>query len=403
MNTPLFIARRYLFSKKSVNAINIISGISMLGVFVGSAALIIILSIFNGFELLIVNMYSAFTPELRIEPARGKSFVLDASQETRLRSDPRVLYYTDVLQEKVLLRYGSNQYIATLKGHSEMGNFRLADSLIQFGQYKLSNAYSDLAVVGAAVHAYLGIDINEKNRLVSVYSPRKNAGASINPSEEFNVRGITPTGVLKAQPQFDNLIIVPLTFARDVLGEPEKISAVELYLKEGVDEAAFQQELQQLLGASHRVSNIAQQNPTLYKILNSEKWAIFFILTFILVIAIFNIIGSLTMLVIDKKKDIAVLRSLGASDSFIKNIFFSEGMFISLLGCVLGLAVGLAFCLLQQRFGLISMEGTELVNSFPVSIKGTDFLLVFFTVSLISAVVSFVSSRLSVKGQEQLS
>lgn len=403
MNTPLFIARRYLFSKKSVNAINIISGISMLGVFVGSAALIIILSIFNGFELLIVNMYSAFTPELRIEPTRGKSFILNDSLEAELRSDPRVLHYSDVLQEKVLLRYGSNQYIATLKGQSEMNDFSLADSVIQFGQYRLTDGFFNYAVVGAAVHAYLGIDITEKNRLVSVYSPRKNAVTSMNPSEEFNVRGILPTGVLKVQPQFDNLIIVPLNFARDVLGEEERISAIEIHLNKDVDETAFQQELQERLSTDFRVNNIAQQNPTLYKILNSEKWAIFFILTFILVIAIFNIIGSLTMLVIDKKKDIAVLKSLGASDSFIKNIFFSEGMFISLLGCVLGLAVGLIFCLLQEKYGLIAMEGTDLVNFFPVAIKGFDFLLVFCTVSLISAVASFVSSRLSVKGEEQLS
>lgn len=403
MNTPLFIARRYLFSKKSVNAINIISGISMLGVFVGSAALIIILSIFNGFELLIVNMYSAFTPELRIEPTRGKSFILNDSLEAELRSDPRVLHYSDVLQEKVLLRYGSNQYIATLKGQSEMNDFSLADSVIQFGQYRLTDGFFNYAVVGAAVHAYLGIDITEKNRLVSVYSPRKNAVTSMNPSEEFNVRGILPAGVLKAQPQFDNLIIVPLDFARDVLGEEERISAIEIHLNKDVDETAFQQELQERLSTDFRVNNIAQQNPTLYKILNSEKWAIFFILTFILVIAIFNIIGSLTMLVIDKKKDIAVLKSLGASDSFIKNIFFSEGMFISLLGCVLGLAVGLIFCLLQEKYGLIAMEGTDLVNFFPVAIKGSDFLLVFCTVSLISAVASFVSSRLSVKGEEQLS
>lgn len=403
MNTPLFIARRYLFSKKSVNAINIISGISMLGVFVGSAALIIILSIFNGFELLIVNMYSAFTPELRIEPTRGKSFILNDSLEAELRSDPRVLHYSDVLQEKVLLRYGGNQYIATLKGQSEMNDFSLADSVIQFGQYRLTDGFFNYAVVGAAVHAYLGIDITEKNRLVSVYSPRKNAVTSMNPSEEFNVRGILPAGVLKAQPQFDNLIIVPLNFARDVLGEEERISAIEIHLNKDVDETAFQQELQERLSTDFRVNNIAQQNPTLYKILNSEKWAIFFILTFILVIAIFNIIGSLTMLVIDKKKDIAVLKSLGASDSFIKNIFFSEGMFISLLGCVLGLAVGLIFCLLQEKYGLIAMEGTDLVNFFPVAIKGSDFLLVFCTVSLISAVASFVSSRLSVKGEEQLS
>lgn len=405
MNTPLFIAKRYLFSKKSVNAINIISGISTLGVLVGSAALIIILSVFNGFEMLILNMYSAFTPEMRIEPAQGKSFVPDSLLDRTLKSDPRVLHYTEILQEKVLLRYGQNQYIAVLKGEAPNSmQSAISDSLINEGEYKLRDKNTDYAVVGAGVQAYLGVSLERDDLLLSVYSPRKDAVSSINPAEEFNVRTIMPVGVVVAQPQFDDVVIVPISFAREVLGEHEKISAIEIDLKPGVDQSAFKKELIRLVGNDFLVKDRAQQNPTLYKVLNSEKWAIFFILTFVLIIAIFNIIGSLTMLVIDKKKDIAVLKSLGAGYSFIKNIFFAEGMFISLFGCIIGMSLGLAFCVLQKRFGLIKMEGAELVTSvFPVEIKVLDFALVFLTVTLISLIASFVSSRLSVKGEEQLS
>jgi len=405
MNTPLFIAKRYLFSKKSVNAINIISGISTLGVLVGSAALIIILSVFNGFELLILNMYSSFTPELRVEPAIGKSFMLDSLLEQRLESDSRVLNYTEVLQEKVLLKYGQNQYIATLKGEVPKEiQTQLMDSLINQGEYKLQDDSLNYAVVGAALQAYLGINLDFEKGFISVYSPKKGVINSINPAEEFSVRGIKPSGVMVAQPQLDEIIITPLSFAREVIGELEKISAIEINLKSNVNLAGFKNELTDLLGSNFIVKNRAQQNPTLYKVLNSEKWAIFFILTFVLIIAIFNIIGSLTMLVIDKKKDIAILQSLGANYSFIKNIFFTEGMFISLLGCIIGMILGFLFCVLQQKFGLIKMEGAELVtNVFPVAIKAMDFILVFLTVLFISAIASFVSSRLSVKGEEQLS
>src|SRR5690606_8318256 len=368
MNTPLFIARRYLFSKKSVNAINIISGISTLGVLVGSAALIIILSVFNGFELLILNMYGSFTPEIRIEPSLGKSFVLDANLEKRLKDDPRILYYNEVLQERVLLRYGRNQHIATLKGQLPTAMpADVTDSLINEGRFLLQKKSTDYAVLGAALQAYLGVNLAFDNALISVYSPKKGNFNSINPAEEFNVRSIRPSGVMVAQPQLDHVIIVPLSFAREVLDEYDKISAIELNLSAGVNEKRFEDEMSSLLGNDFIVKNRAQQNPTLYKVLNSEKWAIFFILTFVLIIAIFNIIGSLTMLVIDKKKDIAVLKSLGADDSFIKNIFFAEGMFISLLGCVIGMILGYVFCLVQQTFGLIKMEGVELVtNVFPV-------------------------------------
>jgi len=405
MNTPLFIAKRYLFSKKSVNAINIISGISTLGVLVGSAALVIILSVFNGFELLILDMYSSFTPEMRVEPAKGKSFILDPQLENKLKKDPRVLNYTEVLQEKVLLKYGENQYIATLKGEVPKDvQTLLIDSLLSEGEYKLQDEVNDYAVVGAALQAYLGLNLEHLNGSIAVYSPKKGVVNSMNPTDEFNIRTIKPVGIMVAQPQLDNLIITPLSFAREVIGEYDKISAIEINLKTTVNQEKFKSDLTDLLGEHFIVKNRAQQNPTLYKVLNSEKWAIFFILTFVLIIAIFNIIGSLTMLVIDKKKDIAVLKSLGADDSFIKNIFFTEGMVISLLGCIIGMGLGFLFCVLQKTYGLIKMEGAELVtNVFPVDIKFLDFLLVFLTVLLISAIASYVSSRLSVKGYEQLS
>ncbi len=398
MNTPLFIAKRYLFSKKSINAINIISGISTFGVLVGTVALVIILSAFNGLEQLILTMYSVFAPELRIEPAEGKFFHPEDLHEENLKNDPKVAHYAEILQEKVLLRYGNNQFIATLRGdQADVTKTRQVDSLISWGTYSLQKNGEQFAVIGAAVQGYLGINLEDSGG-ISVYSPRKGAGSSINPADEFTVRSIRPIGVMKPQPQFDDYFITSLSFAREMIGEYKKISAIEIDLIEGVNISSFQRDLSYALGKDFVVKNRGQQNPTLYKILNSEKWAIFLILTFVLIIAILNIVGSLTMLVMDKQKDIVVLQSLGANQSFIKRIFFSEGMFISLLGCVIGMIIGLLFCLFQQHFGFIKMSGVDMVTDvYPIVLKWTDFLMVFVTVFCISAIASIISSRLSVK------
>ena len=399
MNTPLFIAKRYLFSKKSVNAINIISGISTLGVLVGSAALVIILSVFNGFEQLILNMFSVLSPELRIEPAQGKLFDPKTIDRLELKQDPSVLHYSEVLQEKVLLRYGENQYIATLKGMDlDEDKSKGLSSLIEYGSDSLLIGEGANTVIGAGVHAYLGISLEREWQKISVYSPKKEAINSINPADEFNVRQIKAVGILKAQPQFDEFLIVPLAIAQDVFGEKTELSAIEIDLVNGVDIKSFQRKLSAKLGDSFLVKNRGEQNPSLYKILNSEKWAIFLILTFVVVIAILNIIGSLTMLVIDKQKDILVLQSLGANQSFIKRIFFAEGMFISLIGCLLGMLIGLVFCVLQIKYGIIKMEGSDLISDvYPVALKLSDFILVFATVFSIATIASFVSSRLSLK------
>ena len=407
MNTALYFAKRYLFSKKTVNAVNIISGISVVGVLVSSASLIIILSFYNGLEKLIFSMYSAFTPELRIEPATGKGFVPDSALTAPLKGRVDIRTYQEVLQERVLLRYGDAQYIATIKGVSE-GDLvaQRMDTLLQSGHFALQSGGEAFAVIGARVQGMLGVALGDESRRIDVFSPRKGSTpGSLNPTDDFTMRTIRPGGVLQYQPEFDDLLIVPLAFARDVLGEHTRISAIEINLVPGSDIEATQQALSATLGSDYTVKTREQQHPTLYKIVRTEKWAVFIIIAFMGIIALFNIVGSLTMLVIDKKKDISVLMGLGANDRLIRRIFFYEGVLISLIGCVAGLVLGLLFCLSQQAFGWIQFgEGENLVTDvYPVDIRYSDFLLVFLTVFAISALISAVSSRLSVKQTVRLS
>jgi lipoprotein-releasing system permease protein len=377
----------------------------MLGVFVGSAALIIILSVFNGFENIVLSMYNTFSPELRIEALKGKTFDPGNTHFLALKNDKRIINYTEVLQEKALVRYGESQSIALVKGVSEgfLKNKSGLDSVISSGSFTLWSKGQDMAVIGYALQNYLSINLNNEFQSLDVYSPRKGASNSLNPADEFNVRSIYPSGVFAVQQEFDNTMIVPIRFARELLGENKLVSYIEINVAKDVVVEDFQKDIEASLGREFLVKNRSQQNELLYKILNSEKWAIFLILTFVLIIAIFNIIGSLTMLVIDKRKDIAILSSLGADKSLIRGIFFIEGMMISMLGCVFGMVAGLIFILLQQKFGFIAMSGANLmIDTYPVGIKLSDFILVFGTVLLVSVIASAISSRLSVKNSMNL-
>ena len=404
MDTSVYIARRYLFSKKSVNAINFISGISMLGVFVGSAALIIILSVFNGFETLVLSMYNTFSPELRIEPATGKLFDPAGGYFNELKKDKRLLNYTEVLQEKALLRYGKGQFIGMVKGVS--GDYlkgRDIDSTILKGTFLLHEEGEDYTVIGSAVQRYLSVNVGDAFQNIDIYSPKKGTQNSLNPAEEFNIKSINPIGVIQSQQELDDLVIVPLAFARDLLNEEKYVSFIELNYQSGAPLEKIQREVAKNLGKNYVVKNRGQQNELLYKILYTEKLAIFLILTFVLIIAIFNIIGSLTMLVIDKRKDIAILSSLGASNRLIRGIFFTEGMMISMIGCIAGLISGYLFCILQQKYGFIKMGDFNLItDAYPITLKWLDFVNVLGTVLTVSLLASFISSRLSVKHIQNL-
>jgi lipoprotein-releasing system permease protein len=404
LNTAFYIAKRYLFSKKSTNAINIISGISMLGVFVGSAALIIILSAFNGLENLVISLSNSLNPDLRIETSVGKTFNPENSVLLNFKKENPEAIYTEVLQEKALLKYRNEQFIGQIKGVSPefLKNDSLKSVLTQ-GEFVLQENGNSYAVIGAQVQYTLGININDPLSILEIYSPNKKLVTGFNPSEEFVTRYLQPIGVFESNQESDQYVIIPISVARDLLAEPKNVSAVEIILKDQAESESIKNSLQKTLGKNFVVKDRIQQNALLYKILRSEKWAVYLILTFVLLIATFNIIGSLTMLVIDKQKDIAVLNSLGANKGLIRQIFLLEGLMISFIGCLMGLIFGGIFAYLQYKYGFIGMGESNLVASaYPMAIKISDFILIFFTVFIISFAASFFSSRLSVQRFEQL-
>lgn len=407
MKLAFYFAKRYFFSKKTINAINLIAGISVIGVMVSSASLIAILSFYNGLEKLILSMYSSVASEIRIEPVQGKVFDPTLFEDLQLlEQHPLIASYQPVLQEKVLLQYGENQFIAQLKGVEESYLLhRQSDTLLYHGEFKLKENGLDYAVVGHGIDAALGLSLRDVQEPISVFSPRKGAINPLNPAEEFNVEYIAASGIMGGHDEIKDMFLVPLPFARDVLGEYEGVSAIEINTVSAQKTEELYKELKAHLGADFNVLSREEQNPTLYKIIRSEKWAIFAILTFTGFIAVLNIIGSLTMLVIDKRKDIAVLKGLGAEHRLISRIFFLEGMIISLIGSVSGLLIGLLVCLSQQHYGWLKFSQAEnmIVDTYPVDIRLSDFVLVFLTVFSVSLLVSYLASRLSVRQNERLS
>jgi lipoprotein-releasing system permease protein len=405
LNTSIYIAKRYLFSTKKMHAINIISGISMVGVLIGTAALFILLSVFNGLEKTILSMYSNFSPEIRIEARLGKTFDPSTRYIKLLQKDASLLSYTERLQDKVVIKYGERTFIANMMGVSNgfLENKQL-DSIIVDGSFTLYLNKTPLAVIGNMVRYNLSVNIRDELTAMQVFAPKRRNNISINPADEFTTGAIIPVGVFSVQQEFDDMIITPLSFARMLLGEPSRVSSVDLNYKKGTDLTKVQDELQSNLGSDFVVKNRSQQNTSLYKTLNFEKWAVFMILTFVVLIAAFNIVGSLTILVIEKRKDIAILTSLGASKRLIQGIFFFEGMMISLIGCVTGIVLGWVFCLLQQHYGWVKVGAAIAVqnSAYPVDIRGGDFVLVFSTVMAISVLASGISARLSVKGLDDI-
>lgn len=400
MNTAIYIAQRYLFSRKKVHAINILSGISMLGVFIGSAALVIILSVYNGFEKVILNLYSNFTPELKIEPRQGKTFDPNTAYFKVLHKDPKLFSYTEVLEEKALIRYGTTgQFIGTVMGVSdEFLNNKQLDSTVEKGSFTLKDKGRNYAVIGATVQGKLSVNIDDQLSALQIYIPRRDAASGADPLSAFEVRYIYPSGIFNIQQDFNGLIITPIDFMRDLLNEPANVSHIDLNYKKGTDLESVQSGIKDKIGDKFTVKNRYEQDAGLYKTLKYERWFIFMILVFVMIIAIFNIIGSLTMLVIDKQKDIAILTSLGADKKLIQSIFFFEGMMISITGCIAGMVVGLIFCILQEELGFIKFgDNLTAIDAYPIAMKFMDFILVFLTVTAIAAIASGISARLSVK------
>ncbi len=394
---PFFIAFRYFFSKKSQRVINIISIISAIGVMIGTAALIIVLSVFNGFEDLILRLYNSFDPDLRIELYAGKSFDENKINISELKKIDGIAYINEVVEESALVKYHEKQYIIKLKGVSkDFEKMTGLDTMIIEGSFLLQSGDTDYAIVGGGIAYNLGIDTKNNFNQIEIYGPRKNNPSLADPDGAFNRRFISPSGIFSIQQEFDaKFIITPLRFAREIFDYSDKLTAIEIGLKKGNNEDEIVKKIATQIGADFTIKNRFQQHELIYKIMRSEKWAVFLILTFILIIAIFNVISSLTMLVIEKKKDIAIYRSMGAEISFLRKIFLTEGMIITLAGAFSGLIVGMGICYLQESFGLIDLggSGSFVIDSYPVKMASSDFIYVFITVCSIGLLAAWYPAK----------
>ncbi len=389
LNFPYYIAKRYLVSKKSHNIINIISVVSVVGITVGTMALIIVLSVFNGFESLVISLFNTFNPDLEITIEKGKTFQINDIPEDSIREIPGVLSFVEVVEENALIKSEEKQHIVTLKGvSSEYEKANRLDSMIIDGEFLLKKGKHDFAVLGAGVAYYLDVHIHDYMDPLVIYVPdRFTTPTGMNFESAFNRKMIFPSGVFSVQQDFDTkYVLVPLDFARGLLDYESEVTSVEIGLTENADLKQVQATLENMLGPDYKIKNRFQQQELLYKIMKSEKWVTFSILAFILLIATFNVVGSLSMLILDKKKDIAVLYSMGANNKQVRQIFLFEGLLIVLLGGFAGLILGALVSYLQQTFGIIRLgaaAGSFVVEYYPVEMQITDFISVFVTVLLI--------------------
>lgn len=386
MKLSLYIAKRYLFAKKSRNAINVISAVSVTGVAVGTMALIIILSVFNGLEKLVTSIFNTFDPDIKITAAEGKTFIADTSKLALLSKVNGVSCYSLAIEENALLKYNEKRDIATIKGVDEKyAEVTGIDSSMWDGKFLLrAKEGRPYAVIGAGIAQKLGLRINFVEPLW-IYVPDKNSTSTLNLDEAFNNDYIFPSGVFQIEQEYDSkYLYVPLDFARNLIEAGNEVSSVEIRFSGNVDEKQVQNNVSKIFGGGFVVQNKYEQQEIFYKVMRSERLAIFFILTLILIIASFNIIGSLTMLIIEKERDIEILKSLGANNSLIRNIFIFEGWLISIIGALAGLLLGFFVCWLQQKFGFIKLQGeTLIVDSYPVVMKFFDFVVVTGTVLVI--------------------
>ena len=390
MNFPFYIARRYLFSKKSHNAINVISAISVCGVALATLALICTLSVFNGFQDLVASFFTAFDPELKVTAVRGKVFDGQDPRVLSLKQMPEVEVYSESLEDNAMVQYQGRQAMAVIKGVEDNFDRLTPIDSILFGRgdLMLHDEVADYAIPGIQLLSSLGSGIRFLDPL-EVYAPKRGAKVNVaNPSTAFVSGNLFSSGLVFAvnQEKYDaSYILTSLAFARRLFQYDTEVSAVNLRLNPDADIDAVKKEVQKRLGADFRVQDRYEQQADTYRIMRVEKLISYLFLTFILVIACFNVIGSLSMLIIDKREDVVTLRNLGASDSQIVRIFLFEGRMISFFGAFVGVALGLFLCWLQQAFGLIRLgnSGSFVVDAYPVSVEAMDVLVVFVTVLLV--------------------
>ncbi|MBQ9462154.1 MAG: ABC transporter permease [Bacteroidales bacterium] len=394
MNVPLFIARRYLFARKSHNVINVISAISAAGMAIGTAALVLILSVYNGFDSLIEKNVGDLSPDLlMVSPEHAAHFEPDSLLLDRLAADERVAGLRCVLEDNVFLTYGERQSIARARGVDD--GFEDSGALVEHiyeGTFQLHKGDIPTAIVGSSLARKLNIHPRFIDPVILYYPDREGQISPSNPTASARSAKVFPAGLMSISSEVDaELIIVPLHTMRSLMGSRgEEVSGVELILKDGTKKGI--RSFKRSYAAECRLLDRYEQQPTLFKMMRYEKLAVFFILLFVVLIVALNIYGSLSMLIIEKTDDVATLRAMGASDGLVRRIFVFEGWLISLLGMITGLVAGVSLALAQQKFGLVKMPGNFLIESYPVILKAQDIVLTVLSVAVVGLVIALLST-----------
>ncbi len=390
MNVSLFIARRYLFSKKSHNAINVISMISVCGIAIATMAMVCVLSVFNGFGGIVEGMFNAFDPDLKISVKEGKVFDWHTPEFEKALRVGGLQMVSESLEENALFVFDDNQSPVLMKGVSE--EFRLMtdmDKLVIDGSFRLREDVVDYATLGSGVAVTLGARSGFINA-IEVYAPKRDERVNLaNPAAAFN-RGYLQIGgvfTLNSPDYDDQMVIVPITLARELFHYTNEVTSLDIKLAPNASVKRVKREMQETLGDAYLVEDRYEQQKESYRMLQIEKWVTFLILAFILLIAVFNVVGSLSMLIVEKKEDIRSLQHMGASNDLVSRIFLYEGWLITFIGIVAGIVLGLVLCLLQQHYGLLRLSdvpGAYIIDAYPVIVQFSDILVVFVSVSLIS-------------------
>ena len=396
MGLAFHIARRYLISRKSIHVINLISALSVVGVAVGTMALIVVLSAFNGIDDFIQGMLSSFDPDLKVTAVEGKSFSTDSPEVKQLKDVEGIASFMQVVEDNALLQYDDRQKYAIVKGvEANYAQFSGMDTMLIDGQFILNQDNRMFTVIGQGVAVDLGVGLNFVNP-VHVYYPRREQNNMTLLQSAFNHNYLFPTGVFSVQQEIDaQYILVPIAFARGIFELDGRVTSLELKLKPGIDAAAAQSQIKRLLGDAYNVQNRFEQHEFLYRVMKSEKWTSFLILSFILIIASFNLLGSLTMIILDKKDDIYILESMGANQSLIRKIFLFEGWLISLTGAFIGLWGGIGLVWAQARFGLLKLPGNGAfaISSYPVKLQAFDVMATLLIVLAIGFLAAWYPVR----------
>jgi lipoprotein-releasing system permease protein len=403
MNSTLVwrLAVRYMNGKGSANAVPILSRISMVAIAVSSCAMLVLFSVFNGFEGLVSGLYKAFYPDIKVYAAKGKFFTANPALLQSINNVYGVQLLSCVLQDNVLVNNEEEQIVATLKGIDKQ--YALVNNIKPFivsGMDSVVTLPVPTAIVGQQIASKLGLDVNNVfSRLLLYYPNTKLNNSSLSPTEAFQSVSIKPDGVFRVQEEFDSkYIIADISIVQELMHEQGKISSIELKLKDGVSAASVQSQLKEILGVGYKVETRFEQNKSVYMVMRSEKWAGYAILLFVLLIASFNMIGALSLLVLEKQKDIGILKAMGILSVDISRLILIEGALWSLVGGIAGIIIALILCFCQSHFHLIKIEGAFIIDSYPVIVQFSDILVVLITVILVGFVAALYPARRAAQG-----